>query len=159
MANENDSRICKQLMSLPIEMQLPFLVKVSDDIIDDSSYWQIVSAVWINSEVCSPYIKVWRDLFTASRRGRHKLMKGADRKIWRSMVKRGAPKFIIAYRAMNHEDDIITSISWTLSKSAADNLAKGRNVVSMDIPKECIIAYFNRRREEEIIFLYEEVKI
>ena len=159
MANENDSRICEQLIALPIGDQLPFLLKVKDDILDDSCYWQITAAVWIGSEVCSPYIKVWRHLFTEPRRNRHKLMKGADRRIWRSIVKRGAPKYITAYRAMNPGDDLITAISFTLSKSVADKLAKGRKVISLDIPKECIIAYFNRREEQEIIHLYEEVKI
>lgn len=159
MANENDSRICKQLIALPFDAQLPFLLEVADDIIDDSCYWQIVAAVWMGSEVCSPYIKVWRDLFTAPRRNRHKLMKGADRKIWHSIVKRGASQIITAYRAINPDDDPITAISWTLSKSVANKLAKGRKVISLGIPKECIIAYFNRRQEQEIIHLYEEVKI
>ena len=159
MANENDSRICDQLIALPIGARLPFLLKVADDIFDDSCYWQIVAGVWIGSEVCSPYIKVWRDLFTAPRRNRHKLMKGADRRIWRSIVKRGAPKYITAYRAMNPDDDVITAISWTLSESVANKLARGRKVISLEIPKGCIIAYFDRRQEHEIIHLYEEVRI
>jgi len=149
----NDSRICEQLIALPIEAQLPFLLKVKDDIMDDSCYWQIVAAVWMGSEVCSPYIKEWRGLLTEPRRNRHKLMKGADRKAWHSIVKRGAPKHVTVYRAMNPSDDIITAISWTLSKTVASKLAKGREVISLEIPKECIIAYFNRRQEQEIIHL------
>jgi hypothetical protein len=134
-------------------------LEIKDDIFDDSCYWQLVAGVWIGSEACSPYIRVWRELFTEPRRNRQKLMKGADRKVWHSIVKRGAPKLITAYRAMNSGDDVITAISWTLSKSVANKLAKGRKVISWELPKECIIAYFNRRQEQEIIFLYEEVKI
>jgi hypothetical protein len=159
MANENDSAIVEKLISLPVSEQLPYLLEIKDKILDDSCYWQVVAGVWIGSEVCSPYLKAWRDLFTEPRRNRQKLMKGSDRKVWHSLTKRGAPKLVTAYRAMNPDDDAITAISWTLSKKVAQQLARGRKIVSLEIPKECIIAYFDRRKEQEIIHLYEEVHI
>jgi hypothetical protein len=157
--NENDSKIVENLISLPVSEQLVYLLKVKDNIRDDSCYWQVVAGVWLGSEVCSPYLNTWRDLFTEPRRNRQKLMKGSDRKVWHSLVKRGAPKLITAYRAMNPTDDLVTAISWTLNKKVAQQLANGRKIISLEIPKECIIAYFDRRREQEIICLYEEVYI
>jgi hypothetical protein len=153
MANEHDSQIVEALMQLPIAEQLPYLLRVKDDIIDDSCYWQVVAAVWIGSDICSPYLSIWREIFAGSfRRNRHKLMKGNDRKVWRSL-----PKMVKAYRAINHQDEYITGISWTLSKAVAQRLANGRKIVSNEWPKKCVVAYFDRRGEQEIICLYEEV--
>jgi len=157
--NENDSKIVEKIILLPIEERLPYFLGIKDKIFDDSAYWQLLAAIWIGSDVCSPYLKIWRDLFTEPRRNRQKLMKGHDRKIWRSLTKRGAPKLITAYRAMNPGEDPITAISWTLSKAVAQRLAKGREIFEMEIDKTSIIAYFDRRKEQEIISLYEEIDI
>jgi len=159
MANAIDSAITEKLCGLPPDEMLPYFLSVKDDIIDDSDYWQLLAAVWMSTEICSPYLRIWRDLFTEPRRNRHKMMKGADRKVWRDLVKRGAPKMVRVYRAMNEGDDVLFSLSWTLSKTVAQKLSKGRRVFSWEIPKECIIAYFNRRKEQEVIVMWEEVKI
>ncbi len=159
MANENDSKIATALISIPDGAKLQYFLTVKDKIIDDSTYWQMLAAVWMSSDVCSPYLDVWRDLFMEPRRNRHKLMKGADRKVWRSLVGRGAPKIVKVYRAMNPGDDVIMSISWTLSKKVAEKLANGRKVISYEIPKETIIAYFDRRKEQEVIHLFEECSV
>jgi hypothetical protein len=86
-------------------------------------------------------------------------MKKGDREIWRSLVCRKAPRMVKVYRAMNPEDDPITAISWTLDKKVAQQLANGRKVITWEIPKECIIAYFDRRKECEVIHLFEEAKL
>lgn len=156
MANENDSNITLTLCNLPPEQRLNYFISVKDNILDDSNYWQLLAATWMSTEICSPYLRVWRDLFTEPRRNRQKLMKGSDRKIWRTLVGRKAPKVVKVYRAMNPGDDVITAISWTLSKAVAEKLANGRKVMSWEIPKKSIIAYFDRRKEQEVIHLYEE---
>jgi hypothetical protein len=159
MANAIDSGYVVTLCGLRPADMLPYFLSIKDSIIDDSNYWQMLAAVWMSTEICSPYNKIWRDLFTAPRRNRHKLMKGADRKMWRTLVGKGAPKLIRVYRAMNESDDIITALSWTLNKNIALKLANGRKVVSFDIPKETVIAYFDRRKEQEVISMFEEVHI
>ncbi len=159
MANGNDSAIVETIIKLPPEQMLPYFLEVHTKIIDDSTYWQMLAAVWMSTEICSPYLPVWRELYLMPRRNRNKLMKGADRKVWHSLVKRGAPKIVTVYRAMNPGDDPLMAISYTLSRKVAEKLANGRKIIKWEIPKECIIAYFDRRREQEIIHLWEEVKV
>lgn len=150
MANFNDSQIAEQIVILPTPERLPYLLRVKDNIIDDSTYWQLVAGVWLDSEVCSPYLSIWRELFTAKRRNRHKLMKKHDRKIWRAL-----PDVMVAYRAVNPDEDVDTAISWTLDHDVAIKLARGRTIVSKTLHKKNVLAYFDRRKEQEIIYLNE----
>ncbi len=150
MANFNDSGIVKSILTLPVGERLNAFYKTRYLIKDDSTYWQVLAGVWMSTEICSPYRYLWVELFTCGRRNRHKLMKKGDRYIWR-----GLPEIVAAYRAVNPGESVYQAISWTLNPAVAKQLARGREIRRYLFHKEDIIAYFDRRHEQEIIVIHE----
>lgn len=148
--NKNDSWIISLIINKPVQEQLRTFYELSNRIKDDSTYWQTLAAIWINCEVCTPNLLIWRQLFRANRRNRHKLMKKKDRKAWRNL-----PKAIKAFRAVTPGENIEKAISWTISKQIAEKFGKSKNgdIVQKLFKRDQIIAYFNRRSEQEIIVL------
>lgn len=150
MVNRNDSLFVEHLLGLPEFMAFDFFYHNCHKIIDDSNYWNLLGTLW---KKCGSVINLllWIELFRSNRKNRHKIMKNRERKRWRSL-----PKKVIAYRAINNKAEIETAISWTLNKKIADDIFshKGlRQVVSKKFDKKDILAFFDRRGEEEIIVL------
>lgn len=148
MANENDSAIMSALLKLPKGARLVTLYANRYEFWDDAAYWQAVAAMWIDSDICYPNLEYWKELFTLDRRDRFKLMKKADRKVWRSL-----PAKVKAFRAVHENEEVDLAISWTLTRKVADRFAKGRKVVERTFNKNQIVAYFDRRGEQEIIVI------
>ena len=76
-------------------------------------------------------------------------MKSSERKAFAKL-----PKVITAYRAINDESEIETALCWTLSEDIAKRVfSQGgrRKVVAKQFTKDEVFAYFNRRKEQEIL--------
>lgn len=150
MPNANDARIAKFLSDYDDHRTLPDirLLDLITQLKDDNAYWQIVATTWIKRGRSSE-LQVWRRLFSADRRNRWHLMKKKDRRLWR-----GLPNTVVAYRAVAPGEDASLIISWTLNPEVLERLyGKTRAIISRHFKKEQIIAYFDRRREQEIIVL------
>lgn len=147
MANENDSKILTRMMSMPAHLQAEFFKRNAMNIIDDSTYWNVLGTLWkLGGTVVQQ--SLWIEMLSSSRKNRHKIMKGKERSAWRRL-----PKKVIAYRAINDESEIDTAISWTLSRDVAENFSidDARKIVTREFNKAEIFAYFDRRREAEIL--------
>ena len=147
MANGNDSRIITYMMSLPPELMVEYFVMNHRMIIDDAMYWNVLGTLWkMGGTVVQQ--ELWKDLFQINRKKRHKIMKKRERKRWRRL-----PETIVAYRAINNESEIDSAISWTLSMTIANEFSEDgkRKVVEKTFSKKDVFAFFDRRREEEIL--------
>ncbi len=153
MANKHDSRIVEELIVISRrglhDEVVDYFFGIVDSVIDDSTYWNLVASVWIGHGG-SRRKGDWLRVFTSSRRGRWKMMKGRDRKVWRKL-----PNSIRSWRAVRKGEDIEEAISWTLDKGVAERFGRlwDREVKERVFSKERVIAYFDRRREREIIVL------
>jgi len=147
MANGNDSRIITYMMSLPPELMVEYFVMNHRMIIDDAMYWNVLGTLWkMGGTVVQQ--ELWKGLFQSNRKKRHKIMKKRERKRWRRL-----PETIVAYRAINNESEIDSAISWTLSMTIANEFSEDgkRKVVEKTFSKKDVFAFFDRRREEEIL--------
>ena len=147
MANENDERFVMALLKVPEDMQIDFFRKNSYRIRNDSNYWNILGSLWkFGGSVIQQ--DSWKELLLAPRKNSHKIMKNRERSTWRRL-----PAKVRAYRAVNHDGEHETAISWTLSKKVAEKFSGDgkRKVVCREFRKSEIFAYFDRRNEEEIL--------
>ena len=154
MANENDSTIIARMMQIPQHLMAEYFKQNSDRIQDDSTYWNVLGSLWkLGGTVIQQ--DLWKELFQSHRKRCHKIMKSRERKRWRKL-----PKNILAYRAVNDESEAETAISWTLSKSVAQQFSENgrRKVVTRIVNKDEVFAFFDRRHEEEIIVNIKQVK-
>lgn len=150
MANENDSTILSALMKMPKGARLTIFYANRDKVRDDAAYWRILASLWMEMDTCYPNLKYWKELFMSDRRDRFKLMQKNDRRVWRKL-----PAKVTAFRAVHESENVDGAISWTLSRTVAEKFAEGRKVVERMFSKREIIAYFDRRHEQEIIVLQE----
>ena len=155
MANANDDAIVRQMMALPDRYMAEYFTRNAHLIIDDSTYWNVLGTLWkLGGTVIQQVL--WINLFSSTRKKRHKIMKKHERKFWRRL-----PSTVVAYRAVNNIDEAGTAISWTLSKDIANSLFSeggSREVVTRAFYKADIFAYFDRRKEQEIIVLCAHAK-
>lgn len=78
-------------------------------------------------------------------------MKSSERKAFNRL-----PKVVTAYRAVNDETEEAIAISWTLSEDVAKKIFSQngkRKIAKRQFEKWQILAYFNRRKEQEIIVI------
>ncbi|EME9804049.1 hypothetical protein V1336_003898 [Vibrio alginolyticus] len=118
---------------MPECYQLDFFVRSAPAIQDDSTYWDTLGTLW-KAQGSHQHQCVWSFLFTCPRRNKHKV--------------------ITAYRAINDESEIETALCWTLSEDIAKRVfSQGgrRKVVAKQFTKDEVFAYFNRRKEQEIL--------
>ncbi|MET4696965.1 hypothetical protein [Endozoicomonas lisbonensis] len=147
MANENDTKFMQALMLVPEELQAEFFRKNAHQIKDDSTYWNVLGTLWkLGGTVAQQ--ELWKEMLSAPRKNSHKIMKNKERSVWRRL-----PNKVKAYRAINHDGEIDTAISWTLSRKIAEKFSQNgkRKVVSREFRKAEIFAYFDRRNEDEIL--------
>lgn len=149
MPNINDRIIVTELCQVDTSRRLPpETFEKINQIKDDSTFWQVVATCWIKWGRTKD-LAGWKKLFSTNRRGRWHMMKKKDRKVWRSL-----PKVVTAYRAVAPEEDVDSMISWTLNKEVLERIYKDtREIVTRRFKKEEVIAYFDRRKEHEIIVL------
>ena len=145
--NENDSSVIKEMMRVPEPMMAEYFARNAHRIIDDSTYWNVLGTLWkLGGTVVQQ--ELWITLFNAQRTRRHKIMKSRERRAWRRL-----PARVTAYRAVNNTNEANTAIAWTLSKKVAEHFAKhgSREIVAREFDKSEVIAYFDRRKEAEIL--------
>ena len=147
MANENDSNILDEMVTMPESAMAEYFSKNAHRIIDDATYLNVLGTLWkLGGTVMQQ--DLWKDLFQSHRKKQHKIMKKRERKRWRKL-----PGVVTAYRAVNNGIESDAAISWTLSKAIAEKffICSTREVVSRRFDKKDIFAFFDRRQEDEIL--------
>ena len=129
--------------------------------LNDMEYWYLLADAYNSADNLFHYKKIIKGLFTSSRKHREYLMTEEERKYLSKL-----PDELKVYRAMTVTEyksgDF--GISWTLSKKVAkffkdeyvrnySTMNEPRVIKTMIIDKNQIIAYWNDRKEEEIIIM------
>lgn len=142
-----DAQIAQALASTPHYFMLCFMTTYADQISDDSNYWNFLGTAWKAGGTFEQQAE-WIALFQSKRRNRQKIMKTGERREFSRL-----PKVVTAYRAYADESELQHSICWSLDPKFVQQYAdkKGRQVATMQFNKADIFAYFNRRRESEIL--------
>lgn len=132
--------IAYKIATLPFNMAFRYFCENKEKL-SDEYYWTILRALWIQDGTCN---ELWKSLFFCKRKREHKVMKSSDRQFLRKL-----PKKITVYRACNSKEEE-DNFNWTLSKDFAVRLHKNY-IAEKTINKKQIFAYFNSRKEDEII--------
>ncbi|WP_240687714.1 hypothetical protein [Alkanindiges illinoisensis] len=122
--------------------------KYGQQITDDNTYWNFLGTAW-KAGGCFKDQTRWIALFKSQRRNSHKLMKTSERREFSRL-----PKTVTAYRCCDDSIEADQSICWSLDRKFVEQYAvrKGRSlIVACTFNKADIFAYFNRRRESEIL--------
>lgn len=145
----SDIEIIRQLAVLPSHLLLPFLLKNANKFECDNNYWNVLGTCWKAAGSHEEREK-WMLLFRSKRRNQHKIMKTRERRVWRQL-----PKTIIVYRAATDDSELQTGMSWSLDKAFVERYAKAENriILTKKISKKEVWAYFDRRKESEVLIL------
>ena len=154
----------KQIDTCSSDDKIKYLYSYKDKLKDDAEYWKYLSESYIMSSNNYKYKKELVELFTSLRPQKEYLMNDEEKKIIDSL-----PQKINIYRGMStvEADSSDFGISWTLNKAIADKFADSylhnydtrsipHVVKGISISKSEIIAYFNGREEEEIIYIHQK---
>lgn len=126
--------------------------------LDDKSYWILLGNCYTNSYIGFDDTFILKLLFTSKRQHREFMMNEEERKQFELL-----PEELKIYRGCSKAE--IESkkyrFSWTLNKDVADFFANEyyRNegvdcgILELVVKKECLLAYFNGRQEEEVIYI------
>jgi len=124
----------------------------------DEEYWINLAEAYVMQNYKKIPYKVYRELFSAKRSKREKLMDDEELKLFKKL-----PDQITIYRGGSKTEEKTKKygISWTLDKKIAENFAnvkairdkKEMVVIEKAISKKDVVAYFVSRKEEEIIYL------
>lgn len=144
----NDRDIAIIFAGTPHHLILPFFEIHGQRISDDINYWNMLGTAW---KAGGSFIdqQRWIALFKADRRNQQKIMKSSERREFARL-----PRVIKAYRCCDDEVESDQSICWSLDKKFVTEYAKkkGRTlIVERTFNKSDVFAYFNRRRESEIL--------
>jgi hypothetical protein len=120
--------------------------------------WPLVASIWTDSENIRRYSEEWREIWSYPTRHRKRVMTTEERARLRNL-----PQKIEVWRGVRNENGV-KGFSWTLNRDIAawyarrfsrqhevPVLAKGR------VKKRHVLAYFERRGEEELVILPEHV--
>jgi hypothetical protein len=137
----------------------------------DADYWKCVALAWENIEVSLPDAKTWLAFFESKRPLRESLMTQGERK-----ALAGLPDTLTVFRgyAMHGGHGGRDGLSWTLSEAVARRFAEyatggrraalcghkrdaTRMIISGQCRKRDVLAYFNGRKEREIVVRPENV--
>ena len=135
-------------------------LKIKDEL-NDKDYWRTLADAYTGSDNLYHLKEEVKEAFLEDRSQRECLMNKKELKVYNSL-----PKNITIYRGMTIEelesDDF--GVSWTLSKERAEFFATtyGRNFSTEGVPKVVhqlevlkveILAYFNERKEQEVVYI------
>lgn len=125
--------------------------------LDDRSYWEMMQAIWIDSENVWQHKKMWRELWRANRTGLQQYIMNADeRKEFYRL-----PPIVKVYRGINRDKHDRRGLSWTLDPAKAEWFAlryKGVGLVLEGmVKKKHVYALLFGRDEREIICRQVEV--
>jgi hypothetical protein len=140
--------------------RFPALLEI-EHLLPDKDYWKCLNLVWANIEISTPDRREWLRLFTSQRPHRELLMSKTERKRLAAM-----PDTLTIYRGYA-KGRARSGLSWTLSEKRAhffaDYAAGNRRRIlcghtggsSMVVCGKChkhdVLAYFNNRKEQEIV--------
>lgn len=135
-------------------------LKIKDEL-NDKDYWRILAYVYTCSDNLYYLKEEVKEAFLEDRSEREYLMNKNELKVYNSL-----PENIIIYRGMTSMELECRDfgVSWTLSKERAEFFAfkYGRNyatenkpkvVHQLEVKKVEILAYFNERNEQEVIYI------
>ena len=156
----------KQLLHSSSNDKMSKFIEFKDKFKKPKDYWETLSDVYKNSNNNYHLREQIIELFLADKWGSHFLMNKNEQKVLASL-----PEKITVYRGMTVEEKESEDfgISWSLSKKVAesfgvgyyhnyDTIEKEHTVHELEINKSDVIAFFNGRKEEEIIYLGELVE-
>ena len=120
--------------------------------LDGPAYWSLLSDIWTDAEGNSRNIKYWKKLFKAKMPHPECIMNDEELKVYRSL-----PDKVTIYRGYTKGLNR-NGLSYSLSKEKAEWFArrfypKKAGLITLTVDKSSIVAYFNGRNEEEIIYL------
>lgn len=143
----NDSNIARAMCLVPHHMMLAFMQGNHNKIIDDSAYWNMLGTAW-KAGGCFKDQNDWMVMFRSKRRNRQKIMKSSERREFARL-----PKKLKAYRAYADPIEIEQSVCWSLDKKFVEQYAKAKDlqIAECTFNRDDVFAYFNRRRESEIL--------
>jgi hypothetical protein len=124
----------------------------------DEEYWMNLAEAYIMQNYKKIPYKVYRELFSAKKANREKLMSEKELKLLKRL-----PNEIKIYRGGSKTEEKTKryGISWTLDKKVAEDFAKVKAirdkkemvVFEKNISKKEVVAFFISRKEKEIIYL------
>lgn len=134
------------------------LLEVAESM-QDCEYWNALGDSYTQKEFVHVPSNILKMLFLQPKGSIECLMNEEERQFLESL-----PNKIMAYRAMSREEERSNEfrISWTLSEEVAYDFVEKQSlffdisdsfVKSQVIDKNHVIAYFNGRNEEEVIFI------
>lgn len=137
---------------------------ISEDIVYAVNYWRLLAEAYTRADFTGRFENCEkRDLFNAGMHGRHRLMTTRQR----NFVKR-LPETVTIHRAMSVEEQASgwRGISWTLDIKVAEFFrdtyrrhgkfqSYTRVIETRVINKTDIVAYFDNRKESEVIVIFE----
>ena len=143
----NDIFIAKILAAAPHHLMLNIMKGYSDQIADDSNYWNFLGTAW-KAGGSFEQQEQWIELFQSKRRNRQKIMKTSERREFSRL-----PKKLKAYRAYADPIEIERSICWSLDKKFVEQYARAKDlqIAECTFNRDDVFAYFNRRQESEIL--------
>jgi hypothetical protein len=147
MANENDSAVLGTMLHLEGAALLLYFASQHHRIVDDAAYWCALGVVWVKCGDMGNR-NTWLALFQSRRRGKWKIMKTADRRVWRAL-----PARVKAFRACSPDKDSGSAFSWSMDRKVCERLWPDRQIVERVFPRERIFAVFMRRGESELLVL------
>jgi len=125
------------------------------------NYWYALGLAYTCADNLYPYREYVKAAFSSKRKGREALMNEEELKVWKNL-----PQQVYIYRGMTIEEQESGDfgVSWSLSIEKAEffayeytrnhytkNLTK--TVQHLKVDKKDIIAFFNEREEEEVIYI------
>ena len=124
--------------------------------LSDEDYWALLSEIWTDSENISENLTVWKQLLTSDRPGRQRLMSETERNALRRL-----PETVEVFRGYSHPD-AAEGMSWTVDEDRAWWFAARFEpeqawVASARVSRAAVIAYLDRRGEQEILLNPEDL--
>ncbi len=142
--------------------KLLYYFQIFSHTFSDIEYWKQLAYLYIQQDFEQLPFEFYKMLFSSNREERIHLMNTDEQKYFQAL-----PDTITIYRGMSQKEaeDGNYGISWTLNRSVADFFAEKyfrnslykeeeKKVVELSIPKTKAIAYFNGRKEEEVIYIH-----
>lgn len=138
--------------------QQAHLIEEFKDSISDEVYWKLVSRCYVNSDFSFESSEYIASLLFVDRPNSELMMNEEEREFFNAL-----PDMVQIYRgcSLKEIESGAFRFSWTLSKKVANffafeynrNLNTNCDVVEKTVPKSQLLAYFNEREEEEILYV------
>lgn len=117
--------------------------------LDGATYWNLLGDIWTDTETIYVNRRVWMTLLTSSQPDRQAIMSAEEQSIFAAL-----PDKVMVYRGYVPGKNK-RGLSWTLSEVKArwfaDRFGQGGAVCQRIVRRSAILAYFNRRGEDEVV--------